>query len=158
VKRPECRVLVVERHVVTFEFELENAPRSLGVRVWVDGESRWSSQEPGWRPVGEGVTNGTVFFWSARRLVVVGLDQASKPEALDCDEDIVTAFKVERGWLLVCETSLRLMVDGVETSRLELPDVVNSALWRDGLLGVRCGDGSVISVAATGDGLVVTGV
>jgi hypothetical protein len=145
----QSRVLVVERHVLELELEVDDVPRSLRVRVWVDGERRWSSDEPGWRTVGQGVTDDTVFLWSARHLVIVPLERASKPQALQCDEDIVTAFKVESGWLLVCETSLRLIVDGVETSRLELPDVVASALWKDALLGVRCDDGSVITVAAT---------
>ncbi|NJL29141.1 MAG: hypothetical protein HC897_15290 [Thermoanaerobaculia bacterium] len=151
----ENKVLVVEHHVLELELETDDVPRSLVVRVRVDGEERWSSEEPGWRAVGQGVTADTVFLWSARCLVIVPLEQSSKPQALHCDEDIVTAFKVEGGWLLVCETSLRLIVDGVETSRLELPDVVTSALWRDGLLGVRCDDGSDITVAAIAGGLEV---
>lgn len=151
----ESRVLVVERHVLEFELEANDVPRSLGVRVRVDGEERWTSEEPGWRAVGQGVTADTVFLWSARSLVIVPLEKSSKPQALHCDEDIVTAFKVESGWLLICETSLRLIVNGVETSRLELPDVVTSALWRDGLLGVRCDDGSDITVAATAGSLEV---
>jgi len=153
--RIESRILVVERHVLEFELKADDVPRSLGVRVSVDGEKRWSSEEPGWRAIGQGVSDGTVFLWSARRLVILPLEQPSKPQALHCDEDIVTAFKVESGWLLVCETSLRLIVDGVETSRLELPDVVTSALWRDGILGVRCDDGSDTTVAATAGSLAV---
>lgn len=37
--RIESRVLVVERHVVELELETDGVPRSLGVHVWVDGES-----------------------------------------------------------------------------------------------------------------------
>ncbi len=68
-----------------------------------------SSEEPGWRDIACGV-DGDVFVWSARRLVVVPLDEGGgEPRAVDCDEDIVTVFQVEDGWMLVCETSLRLV-------------------------------------------------
>ena len=151
----ESRVLVLERHVLEVELETDGVPRSLGLRVRVDGEKRWSSEEPGWRTIGQGVAGDTAFLWSARRLVIVPLEQPSKPQALHFDEDIVMAFKLQSGWLLVCETSLRLIVDGVERSRLELPNVVTSALWRGGLLEVRCDDGSELAVAAVAGSLEV---
>lgn len=125
----------------------------MGVRV--DGEKRWSSEEPGWRTVGQGVAGDTAFLWSARRLVIVPLEQSSKPQVLHADEDIVVVFKLESSWLLVCETSLRLIVDGVEESRLELPDAVTSALWGNGLLRVRCNDGSDVTVVAIARSLEV---
>lgn len=87
--------------------------------------------------------------------MIVPLEQSSKPQALHCDEDIVMTFMFESGWLLVCETSLRLIVDGVETSRLELPDIVTSALWKDGLLRVRSDDGSDVTVTAIAGNLEV---
>lgn len=151
----ENRTLVVGRQVLEFELETDDVPHSFGVRLRVDGEERWSSEEPGWRSLGQGVADDTVFLWSARRLVIVPLGSSSRPQVLDCDEDIVTAFKVENGWLLVCETSLREMADGVEASRLELSGVVTSALWSDGLLVVRCDNGSEVAVATTAGGLDV---
>lgn len=143
----EVRTVVVGHRVVEVELETDDRPRSLGLSVRVDGTKRWSSEEPGWRDVACGV-DGDVFVWSARRLVVVPLEPGAEIHAVDCDEDIFIVFQVEHGWLLVCETSLRLIGGGcTELSRLELPDVVNEARWDGDQLSIGCDNGSRVRVA-----------
>lgn len=142
----EIRTIVVGHRVVEVEMEIDDRPRSLGLSVRVDGTKRWSSEEPGWRDISCGV-DGDVFVWSARRLVVVPLETGAEVHAVDCDEDIFTVFQVERGWLLVCETSLRLVGDGAELSRVEMPDVVNEARWDGDQLLIGCDDGTRVRAA-----------
>ncbi len=151
---PEVRTLVVGRHVVEIELETGERPRSTGLLVRVDGDKRWSSEEPGWRDMGCGV-DGDVFVWSARRLVVVPLEIGTDVSVVDCDEDIIAVFRLENLWLLVCESSLRLAGEGGELSRLELPDVVSGARWDQGVLLVGCGDGVNVRVVAVADQLEV---
>lgn len=151
----ETRTLVIGLRVAEIELELDDRPRSVGLSVRVDGVKRWSSEEPGWREIGCGV-DGDLFVWSARRLVIVALEAGSKPQAVDCDEDIVVVFGLSGRWLLVCESSLRLVGDdAVEWSRLEMPDVVTDVRWMQGRLAVYCGDESRFEVVVADDGLEI---
>ena len=121
----------------------------------MDGVKRWSSEEPGWREIGCGA-DGDLFVWSARRLVIVSLEAGGNDQAIDSDEDIVVVFGLGGRWLLVCESSLRLVGDsGVEWSRLEMPDVVTDARWVEGRLSVYCADESRFDVIVVGDGLEI---
>ncbi len=149
----ENRIIVVDRHVLELELETDDAPRSLGLLVRVDGLKRWSSEEPGWRSLGQGVAGDLAFLWSARRLVVVPLGAPAETDAIDCDEDIVCVFRVDAGWLLVCETSLRLVLGGLETSRIDLPDVVTSVRWGGDQIRVQYGDGSGAAVIVAAEAL-----
>lgn len=142
----EVRTVVVGHRVVAVELETDDRPRSLGLAVRVDGAKRWSSEEPGWRDIACGVA-GDFFVWSARRLVVVPLEPGAKVRAVDCDEDISTVFQIDQGWLLVCETSLRLIGGDVELSKLEMPDVVKEARWDQHQLLIECDDGTHVRVA-----------
>ncbi len=47
------------------------------------------------------------------------------------DEDIIIFFPHESGWLLICETSVRLVCKGEEASRIELGSVVVSSYLID---------------------------
>lgn len=143
----EVRTLVVGHRVVEVELETDDRPRSLGLVVRVDGAKRWSSEEPGWRDIACGV-DGDVFVWSARRLVVIPLEErGSGVQAVDCEEDIVTVFQVEDGWLIVCEASVRLVGVDVGLSKLELPEVVTGARWDCDRLLIGCDDGKRVLVA-----------
>ena len=55
-------------------------------------------------------------------------------------------FKTENGWLLVCETSVRLIVGQEERSRVEFGDVIERAHWSDGQLHVEDARGITTSV------------
>jgi len=142
----EVRTVVVGSQVVEVELETDDRPRSLGLSVRVDGAKRWSSEEPGWREIGLGVDDG-LFVWTARRLVVVPLGADDVACSVDTDEDIVAVFRVGAGWLLVCETSIRLVLDDAERSRLELPDVFADVRWSGRHLLVRCVNEASVRVA-----------
>lgn len=148
----EVRTVVVGHRVVEIELEVDDRPHSLGLSVRVDGDKRWSSEEPGWRDIAVGVDEG-LFVWSARRLVVVPLGVDDGACSIDSDEDIVVAFRADPGWLLACETSLRLVRGDAELSRLELPDVIEDARWAGESLLVRCANGTSVRVAVDAGGL-----
>jgi hypothetical protein len=62
-------------------------------------------------------------------------------------------FKVENGWLLVCETSVRLIIGQEERSRVELGDVIERAHWSEGQLHVEDARGMTASMRVTEAGL-----
>ncbi|WP_460741611.1 hypothetical protein [Mariniluteicoccus endophyticus] len=77
------------------------------------------------------------YFWSALELVRL-------PGALDLglrvikfDEDLLVVFRIDDGWLVVCETSVRRLVDEAETDRVELSEVVEDVRWQGGILLIR---------------------
>lgn len=56
-------------------------------------------------------------------------------------------FAIDDGWLVVCETSVRLIPGGVQTSRLELADVVLEARWREPNLTVLDASHELVELA-----------
>lgn len=149
-ERERVLKVVVDSRVYAFSLDQRDVPRSLGIRVSVDGDSRWSSEEPGWRDLSIGVEAGSVYWWSARRLMAFGSLEPLVVDVIDAEEDIVTVFKATVGWIIVCETSIRLHAGQEEVHRLELSDVVVGAIWDDGMLMVRDirGGTNVVSVSA----------
>lgn len=123
--------LVVGVHVVDVRVDGSGAPRSMIVRVEMDGQRSWRFQEPGWRELGYGVSaEGSVpYLWSARHLVVMPTVEDADPLVVSTDEDIHFVFSVAEGWVLVCETSVRLIRGFSEVSRLEAGDVLLTARW-----------------------------
>lgn len=127
-------------HVVRLEAsDLGLAPRSVEVKVTLDFGRQWSYSEPGWRTMSVGVSGGHAYWWSARHLVLLPNDTFGDPEVVDADEDILLVFRVDAGWLLVCETSLRLSNGQREISRMELPDIVVRGHWKDSTLVIETG-------------------
>jgi len=147
--------IVVGKRVFAFHADARDTPRSLGISVTVDGVSLWSSEEPGWRDLAVGVEGGSVYWWSARRLMALENSEPVDVHVIDVDEDIVRVFKTNMGWILVCETSLRLHTSMEEVHRIELPDVVDDATWDNSVLMVRDTQGGAIAVSASGDTLKV---
>ncbi|MCP4307571.1 MAG: hypothetical protein GY788_22405 [bacterium] len=148
--------LVIDDRVVQVRVDRSGAPRSMVVNVEVDYERSWSFEEPGWQEVAFGVSEGRVYWWSARRLVVVPLDRGGEPMVLSVDEDIRFVFGVPEGWILVCETSVRLVADGQEVSRVELGEVLMAARWEDSRLVARDVNGHEIVVVVS-DGRLIVG-
>jgi len=143
----ETRTVVVGRHLIEVELEIDDRPRSVGLLIRVDGAKRWSSEEPGWRHLGSGIDRD-FFVWSARRLVVVPLEFDAEVNTIECDDDIITVFRCADLWLLVCESSLQLSGHAAgEVSRIELSDVVDEAQWDQDVLTINCGDGASVRVA-----------
>jgi hypothetical protein len=73
--------------------------------------------------------------------------EAADVLVMDVDEDIFRAFRTEVGWVLVCETSVRLLANWQEISRVELPDIVRQAEWDDGVLVVRDDEGAAVTIS-----------
>jgi hypothetical protein len=148
--------VVVGDRVVHVRVDRSGAPRSMIVNVEVDYERSWSFEEPGWQDVAFGVAEGRLYWWSARHLVVLPLvDDQGEPIMVSADEDIRFAFAVPDGWLLVCETSVRLVGGNGEVSRLELGEVLLAARWEASQLVVRDAAGDDVKVVIS-DGRLTT--
>jgi hypothetical protein len=111
-------VFVVGDHVVLVAVDDQDAPTSLEVTLYLDGQRVRSFEEVGWRVPRYGVADLTFYWWSARRVVSVRLDAPTEVDLVEADEDIILVFRRPRGWLLVCETSLRLVLGGQEVVEL----------------------------------------
>jgi hypothetical protein len=99
------------------------------VRVRVEDDLVWNSVEPAWGGLGFGVIQDSLYWWSARRLVLLPGHSAEDVRSLQVDEDIHDAFPHGSAWLLVCETSVRLPRFDGELSRINFPDVVTGVRW-----------------------------
>ena len=73
---------------------------------------------------------------------------------LSADEDLLLVFRTEAGWVLVCETSVRL-VTGREISRIELADTVRRAWWTGAGLQVEDARGTTTALTVVDDRLVL---
>lgn len=111
--------------------------RTAVVTVTLDGRYEWSLTVPGWRGVSLGASGGTGYFWSARELVLLPSAADAELQMISVDEDLLAAFRVDEGWLAVCETSVRRLVGNVETARVELGEVVEVARWEGDVLLIR---------------------
>ena len=118
---------VVDNHVIDVAWDDSEAPRSGVVNLRLDGSEIATFIEPGWLSPRFGMFNRTFYWWSARRLVVLPVDAPDKLEQIDADEDLIVVFGQPTGWLLVCETSIRLVNNGLEVSRLEFGEVLVDA-------------------------------
>ena len=64
-------------------------------------------------------------------------------------------FKAENKWLLVCETSVRLIVGQQERSRLDFREVLERAHWSEGRLLVEDASGMRARITAADDRLIL---
>lgn len=103
----------------------------------MDGRFEWSFDLSAWRPVSFGTGPGSAYLWSARELISLPVAEEDKPSLVEVDEDLVSAYRTEDGWVLVCETSVRRLMGWEQTTRLELPDVVVHHTWTGDLLSVN---------------------
>ena len=139
---------VAGRRVVQFEVQDDShAPRWMDVAVTIDHGRTWRYTGPGWRPLSFGADAERLYWWSARRLVALPANDVEEPELVDFDEDILLVFTVDAGWLIVCETSVRLLLGGSEVSRLELADVVLEARWQGDKLRVLDAGHRLVEIA-----------
>ncbi|MFT3876847.1 MAG: hypothetical protein QM708_10565 [Propioniciclava sp.] len=128
--------------------------RTAVVTVTLDGRFEWSLTAPGWRAVSLGASGEIGYLWSARQLAVLPHAAEAELQVISVDEDLLSVFRVDEGWLLVCETSIRLLVDEVETARVELGDVVEVARWEGGVLQVRDAAGEILELRVDGARLI----
>ncbi len=131
-----------------------SSERWMKVTITLDDRMEWTFDHASWRPLAYGCGSGAAYLWSARAIVVLPTEPGGDPEVLDVDEDLLIVFKIETGWLLVCETSVRLLIEQQETSRVELGDVINHARWDEGQLMVEDASGLTTRVNVTGRHLI----
>lgn len=144
----EVLTCIAGGHVVQLEVRKDDeAPRWVDVTVTLDYGPAWRYNEPGWRPLSVGIAGTRPYWWSARHLVLLPEDANGDPDVVDVDEDMLLVFAVDAGWLVVCETSVRLISDGQERSRLELADVVLEARWRGSKLAVLDAGHQLVEIA-----------
>lgn len=144
--------VVAGGHVFHVLLDDSEAPRRQTVTVRNDRGREWTFEEPAWRPLSYGLAGERFLLWSARRLIVFPAGDG-EPELIECDEDVHYVFAVDDGWLLVCETSVRLVRNGNEQARLELPEVVSEARIESGDLTVSEAGGREFRVRVTAEGL-----
>ena len=125
----------------------EDSPgRYMSVTITRDDHAQWTHRHAAWRPLAIGCGEGAAYIWSARDLVVLPEARDEDPSVLTVDEDLLFVFKVGNAWLLVCETSVRLIMGREERSRVEFGDVVEQARWREGQLQVEDARGITASI------------
>lgn len=98
---------------------------------------KWSFDEPGWRPLSVGVVRDRAYLWTARSLIVLPTSLSGDVDVVRVDEDLLFVFRINAGWLLVCETSVRLMTRREEAARFGIGEVIEYVLWQDSELRVR---------------------
>ena len=84
------------------------AKEMLAVTITRDDQVEWTYQMASWRPLAVGQGCGSAYLWTARDLVILPGDPGEDPVALSVDEDLLVVFRTAAGWVLVCETSVRV--------------------------------------------------
>jgi hypothetical protein len=143
------RVLVVGRSIFSIRLGASSSNGRMKVTITLDGRTEWTFDHASWRPLAVGLGSGLAYVWSAREIVVLPEDINDEPSVVEVDEDLLFVFRIEVGWLLVCETSVRLVTDQEEVSRLELGDVVERARWNEGRLLIEDARGVMVQIEVT---------
>jgi hypothetical protein len=134
------------------------SPRSMLLTVILDGMHQWSFEVAGWRPWSGGASCGELYLWSARQLLMFPKSLDTDPTRIDFDEDLLFAFRLDLGWVFVCETSVRLSADSGDVARVEFGEVLESARWHQDHLIVRDLSGLERSILVSADALLVEAV
>jgi len=109
--------------------------RHTDITITLDGRRQWHFSAKGWRRLSVGYNGSTPYLWTARSVVVLPRSAKDEPSVIPVeDEDVLYVFSTEGGWLLVCETSLRLFRNEVEVARAEFGEVLMHASFDRGSL------------------------
>jgi|HubBroStandDraft_4_1064222.scaffolds.fasta_scaffold399983_2 hypothetical protein len=127
-----------------------SSDRRVKVTITMDDRMEWTYDHASWRPLAFGFGSGIAYVWSARGIIVLPDGPGADPDVLDVDEDLLLVFRTEAGWLLVCETSVRLIIDQEEASRVEVGDVIERARWNGCQLLIEDARGMTTPIDATG--------
>lgn len=143
---------LVKRWFQIAVFETEDLRASMTITM--DGRYEWAFEQPAWRPIAVGSGPESCFLWSARELIRLPQEVDDEPEVVArTDEDLIVVFEHEGGWVLVCESSVRRLIGGEQTSRWELPEVVVRAAWRGAELAVLDEGGEEVLLRVAGPDL-----
>ena len=142
-------VFVVRASTFTVQQGVDSSDQHMKVTITRDDRLQWTYRHASWRPLAVGCGEGSAYVWSARDLVVLPEGHDDDPSVLAVDEDLLFVFRTNDGWLLVCETSVRLVIGQDERSRIELGDVIERAYWSSGQLHVQDARGITTTVSVT---------
>ena len=148
-------VFVVGASTFTIRQGADSSDQHMKVTITRDDRLQWTYRHASWRPLAVGCGECSAYVWSARDLVMLPDDQDDDPCVLTVDEDLLFVFRTHIGWLLVCETSVRLVIGQDERSRVELGDVVERVYWSEGRLHVEDARGVTTAMSVTGDRLTL---
>lgn len=148
--------VVVEHRSFEVTARRRSAESSV-ITVVADGREQWTFQVAAWRAWSCGASWGVFYVWTARKLIVFPRSTSAAIE-IEVDEDMLLVFKIDLGWLVVCEASVRLLGDRGELGRIECGDVVETARWDSGRLVVLEQSGGRIAAAVRGGQLVAEAV
>jgi hypothetical protein len=143
-------VFVVGASTFTIQQGADSSDQHMKVTITRDDRLQWTYRHASWRPLAVGCGEGSAYVWSARDLVVLPDGHDDDPSALGVDEDLLFVFRTNDSWLLVCETSVRLVVGQEERSRVELGDVIERAYWSGGQLHVEDAGGVTTAMSVAG--------
>ena len=150
---PLSTIIVVDQR--SFEVTIQRrSPQSSLLTVVADGRQQWTFDVAGWRTWSCGASWGDFYIWTARQLIVFA-SSAAEPVTIGVDEDLLFVFKVDLGWLVVCETSVRLLAEQGELTRVECGDVIETARWDSGRLIALEQSGAKIAVTVKAGELVI---
>jgi hypothetical protein len=130
------------------------AEGQMTVTITRDDQLEWTYHQASWRPLAVGQGCGPAYLWSARDLVMLPDDPVGDPGVLALDEDLLFVFHAEAGWVLVCETSVRLIASQDQASRIDLADTVERAWWTGETLQIQDASGTVTAITVSGHRLV----
>jgi hypothetical protein len=141
----------------TYVYVIEHAQgSSIGELRVSSGHSSWILEVEGWGGLAFGSGPAGAYAWTARSLIGFSSTDESCSKIAMVDDDITFAFARGSDFVLVCETSIRLLRNGRELSRLELGDVVEEAHWDLDTLVADSG-GHRYAVTMGADALVING-
>jgi hypothetical protein len=131
------------------------AEGQMTVTITRDDRLEWTFRLACWRLLAAGQGCGPAYLWSARDLVMLPDDPGEDPAVLAVDEDLLFVFCTGAGWVLVCETSVRLITGQDQASRIDLAEVVERAWWTRETLQIQDAQGTVTPITVTGNRLAV---
>ena len=144
-------VFVVGASTFTIRQGADSSDQHMKVTITRDDRLQWTYRHASWRPLAVGCGESSAYVWSARDLVILPDGHDDDPSVLAVDEDLLFVFRTHIGWLLVCETSVRLVIGQDERSRVELGDVIEQAYWSGGRLHVEDARGKTTAISVTSD-------
>ncbi|MEV7607549.1 hypothetical protein AB0N65_19130 [Paenarthrobacter sp. NPDC089322] len=123
-------------------FSLEQTPtsdiRRTQLSIGLSGSRRWDYLVPGWRDVSVGISGEIAYVWAARSIIVLPSHKDEDPQVIPFDEeDLIVVFVAGPCWLLVCETSIRLIGPDGETDQVHFREVVEEASFDGHIVIVR---------------------
>ncbi|GAA2445255.1 hypothetical protein [Agromyces soli] len=100
--------------------------RTSELRVELAGAASWSVPISGWRGLSFGASD-VGYAWSARELLALPAHADDELGVVHVDEDIATVFRLDGGWLIVCDSSVRRYLGDTQVERIDFEGVALNA-------------------------------